>query len=356
MDSSLSRRTFLQGGLLAGAALALPQAWTAQTGANSSTLLGRVEAQYEPLQAVLTHPPDQSTRVRLVKYREVIPIYGASHAGPPFPRYNHNDLWFLTDGGYIHSSYIIPVREIFNEPETIIGGGFWAEVTVPQTRLAWQPAPDNPGKFWLDYGAVYRVVDRVDDSSGRAWYRLVDDDGEPRLWFAEARHLRRLKGVDFAAISPDVPADQKRVEVSIEAQTLQCYEGDSLVFATPIASGTGYVNAAGVQFGFNTPIGEHQVLHKRPSRHMVGGDPDSPNNFYDLPGVPWCSYFTATGAAIHGTYWHNNFGKPQSHGCINVPTDAAHWIYRWTLPSKGDSADFAWDDTIEPGATRIIVA
>jgi lipoprotein-anchoring transpeptidase ErfK/SrfK len=185
---------------------------------------------------------------------------------------------------------------------------------------------------------------------------LIDDDLEPRLWYVEASHLRRLTEKDFAPISPEVPAGDKRIEVSIEAQTLTCYERGTMVFATPIASGTGYINPAGIQFGFNTPMGEHRILHKRPSRHMVGGDPDSVANHYDLPGVPWCSYFTSLGAAIHGTYWHNNYGRPQSHGCINVTNDAAHWIYRWTKPFMGESADFKWDSEIDPDATRIIVS
>jgi hypothetical protein len=286
----------------------------------------------------------------------VIPLYGGVHAGPPFPRYQNNDLWFATEGGYIHSSYVIPVREIYNDPQAMIGGGFWGEVTVPQTLLAWQPAPDSPGKYWLDYGAIYRVSDRVDDASGRAWYRLVDDDGQARLWWAEARHIRRLTSPDFSPISPGVLPEAKRIEVSIAAQTLSCFEGNSIVFATRIGTGTAYINPKGIQFGFNTPLGEQHILHKRPSRHMVGGDPENPHNHYDLPGVPWCSYFTATGAAIHGTYWHNNFGRPQSHGCINAPTDAAHWIYRWCNPPRGDMADFNWDATPAPDATRIIIS
>ena len=56
-------------------------------------------------------------------------------------------------------------------------------------------------------------------------------------------------------------------------------------------------------------------------------------NDYELYGVPWVSYFTESGIAIHGTYWHNDFGLPRSHGCINMPIDAARWIYLWSQPS-----------------------
>ena len=53
---------------------------------------------------------------------------------------------------------------------------------------------------------------------------------------------------------------------------------------------------------------------------------------YELPGVPWVSYFTSTGVAFHGTYWHSDYGRPKSHGCINMRPEEAKWIFRWSLP------------------------
>lgn len=52
--------------------------------------------------------------------------------------------------------------------------------------------------------------------------------------------------------------------------------------------------------------------------------------YYDLPGVPWNLYFTEQGAVIHGAYWHDSFGKPYSHGCVNVAPDEARELYEWT--------------------------
>jgi len=49
---------------------------------------------------------------------------------------------------------------------------------------------------------------------------------------------------------------------------------------------------------------------------------------YDLANVPWTMFFYA-GYAIHGTYWHNNFGHPMSHGCVNMTTTEAKWLYEW---------------------------
>jgi len=53
---------------------------------------------------------------------------------------------------------------------------------------------------------------------------------------------------------------------------------------------------------------------------------------YELSGVPWTSFFTESGVAFHGTYWHDNFGTPMSHGCINMRIDEAKWVFRWTRP------------------------
>jgi lipoprotein-anchoring transpeptidase ErfK/SrfK len=52
-----------------------------------------------------------------------------------------------------------------------------------------------------------------------------------------------------------------------------------------------------------------------------------------LPGVPWVSFFHEDGYSCHGTYWHDNFGLRMSHGCINMRTDQALWLYRWTEPT-----------------------
>ena len=50
---------------------------------------------------------------------------------------------------------------------------------------------------------------------------------------------------------------------------------------------------------------------------------------YNVPDVPDVMYFDNDGNALHGAYWHNNFGTPMSHGCVNLPLDVAHWMYEW---------------------------
>ena len=82
-----------------------------------------------------------------------------------------------------------------------------------------------------------------------------------------------------------------------------------------------------------------------PSKHMGLGELTSDLDAYVLPGVPWTSFFFPEsgefeGVAFHGTYWHDNFGTPMSHGCINMRVEEAKWIFRWTSPfNGGDKVD-----------------
>ncbi|NIV32359.1 MAG: L,D-transpeptidase family protein [Anaerolineae bacterium] len=98
-----------------------------------------------------------------------------------------------------------------------------------------------------------------------------------------------------------------------------------------------------------TPTGDASVLLKQPSRHMTNRpmkkeDPPPLVEVFDLPGIPWNTFFDLSGTAIHGTYWHNDFGIRRSHGCLNVPCDAARWIYRWVHPIGGYEDDYVQSD------------
>ena len=110
---------------------------------------------------------------------------------------------------------------------------------------------------------------------------------------------------------------QKAIVVSISHQMLWAYKGDRVVLRSYVSTG---------RAGFDTPVGAFTILSKLPSQTMegvIGGE------YYNVPDVPWVLYFTNSGHALHGTYWHNNFGTPMSHGCVNLPMDVAAWLYDW---------------------------
>ena len=102
----------------------------------------------------------------------------------------------------------------------------------------------------------------------------------------------------------------REIVIVLSTQTAYAYENGVLRRSAIISSGLPATP---------TVTGNFKITRKLPSRHMIGPD-------YNLPGVPWVSYFYA-GYAIHGTYWHNNFGTPMSHGCVNMTTADAKWFY-----------------------------
>ena len=261
----------------------------------------------------------------------------------------YNPTWFLTKYGWVYSSWVQPVERVLNSAAwQVPEHGFWAQVSVPYVEM--RVAPDDAAYrlYRLYYSSMHLVIDRVSDAAGAVWYQLKDDEYPWVKEYVRAEGLRRVLPGEFAPISP--MAEDKRIEVSLKDQKLYAYEGDALVYTARCATGAHFTIENEGLVDFTTPIGEHSVVRKRPSRHMHGfeGRPDA----YDLPGVPYCTYFTQSGAAVHGAYWHNDFGHPRSHGCVNVRPADAQWVYRWSMPV----ADYGEGLLIvEEGGTPVIV-
>ncbi len=105
---------------------------------------------------------------------------------------------------------------------------------------------------------------------------------------------------------------QNWIEVDLSEQHLFAWKGKNLTFTTVISTGKA-----------QTPTypGIYTIQRKYPLDRMRGED-------YDIADVPSVLYFDR-GYALHGAYWHNNFGTPVSHGCINLPTSNAEWLFDW---------------------------
>jgi lipoprotein-anchoring transpeptidase ErfK/SrfK len=126
--------------------------------------------------------------------------------------------------------------------------------------------------------------------------------------------------------------EKKRIEVSLGDQTLTAYEYDQVVLHTKISSGLQDRFVEDGELPTDTPAGTFHMQLKMPSKHMGDGKLTDDIHAYELPGVPWVSFFISTGFACHGTYWHDNFGRKMSHGCVNMPNPKAKWLYRWCTP------------------------
>lgn len=118
-----------------------------------------------------------------------------------------------------------------------------------------------------------------------------------------------------------VQGGNKEIVISISAQRMWAYENGEMVVTTLVSTGT-----AEIPFT-TTPIGQWSVLTKYDIQDMKG---TVSGEDYFVPNVPNVMYFDNFGNALHGTYWHNNFGTPMSHGCVNLPLDVAEFLYDWT--------------------------
>lgn len=278
-----------------------------------------------------------------------------------------NQKWVETDGGYVYASNVQPVKNILNQPLTELpsdSAGFWVEVTVPYVDFVLENV--NPASPWLKdtmalnlptrlYYSQVMWVDQVkkSDVTGNVIYRINEKYGSyGDLMWAEASAFRPLTEDDVSMISPDVDPDSKRVVVNNTYQTLSCFEEDREVFFCKVSTGAKFDAFGNVVDKWATPVGVGQrTWRKTLSIHMAGGT--ASGSGYDTPGVSWANFFQGDGVAIHSTFWHNDYGVPRSHGCVNCRPQDAQWIFRWTGPEVSLIND---DITIGmPGGTKVDV-
>ena len=157
-------------------------------------------------------------------------------------------------------------------------------------------------------------------------FALKIENGEPGVFHGQEV---MPPPIDLAEAEPATyvlgdadPNAEKHIYIDLATQTLKAYQGESLFLETLVSTG---------KWG-RTPTGEFTIWSKFRSTRMSGG---SGNDYYNLPNVPYVMFFSGSGVAaasgfsLHGTYWHNNFGHPMSHGCVNMRTADAQKLFYW---------------------------
>lgn len=149
-------------------------------------------------------------------------------------------------------------------------------------------------------------------------------------------------------LGSEAGSGERWIEVDLSDQKLTAREGDSVYLETSVASGLPWTP---------TPTGEFRVWGKFRYTKMEGGQG---KYYYYLPNVPYVMYFENSdipgfkGYGLHGTYWHNSFGTPRSHGCVNLPTPIAKQLFYWTGPVLQEGKGTARASAENPG-TRIVI-
>ncbi len=182
------------------------------------------------------------------------------------------------------------------------------------TRSA--PVMNSPsGKRIKSWWAGRRVLlyQAVADARGGRWYRVSEAPEAPM--YVQSNLVRVVAPVRFAG---GLYAG-RWVDVNVSQQVATAYDGGVPVLVTLASTGTAKNP---------TNLGVQRLLWRFPSREMIGGSKEK-GDYYDLKNVPFPQYFNNTGEALHGTYWHDDFGRPHSHGCVNLSTPIAQWFYGW---------------------------
>jgi len=323
----ISRRNFLKSATLASAGFLVDlidhpiiSGWS-DTFNNSDQMIGRVLFDQSPS---YKEPLSTAKIVKFYHFNDLLNIYNRLI---PSDEPRSSESWYeLVDGNFIQSRSIQLVRNRTNDPQQDISlYGVLGEVTVPFTT-AWYKSKisKKPNQVFF-FGSTHWIYGLDKDKQGKPYYLVIEDRWQDR-YYVDATHIRIIKEEELQPISPEIPLEEKRIIVNRKEQRTTAYEQDQPVFSTKCS--TGLLNS---NPDLATPAGEYKVNYKRPSRHMAHSDRVGLNN-QELFGVPWVTYFTNTGIAFHGTYWHNDFTKAQSHGCVNLPISAARWLYLWTNP------------------------
>jgi hypothetical protein len=286
-------------------------------------------------------PYEGSQTVRVLYEDSVIPWYREVVAKEP--NYNYfNQRWVETMDGFVFAPNIQPVRNLPNNPlDSLLpmnkGEGIWAEVTVPYADVTLVNGPSS--NSWVHaridhglplrvyYGQVYYIDQIITDKNGNVFYRVNPNYyGGVDMFWVPAEAIRPVLPEDLNPINPDVK--NKKIIIDVLQQTLSCYESETEVFYCRVSTGY-FEKSVGPEGKWATPLGSFVISRKFISLQMSGGTSGAP---YDLPGIGWVSVFATGGVAIHATVWHNDFGTPKSHGCVNTLPDDAKWIFRWSLP------------------------
>lgn len=128
--------------------------------------------------------------------------------------------------------------------------------------------------------------------------------------------VRDVKQVVAVPRPVGITADERWLDIDLDQQILVTYQGDAPVFATLIASG---------KKKWGTPIGVYRIVDKRERARMQA---DGATEQWNVAAVPWTMTFRKN-FALHGTYWHDGFGRARSHGCINLAPADAHRVFEF---------------------------
>jgi hypothetical protein len=165
--------------------------------------------------------------------------------------------------------------------------------------------------WWV--GRRVLLYETATDKDGGEWYRVSETPEQP-MW-VHSSLVRKIEPVKFEGAK----YKGRWISVNVSQQIMTAYQDGTPVKVSLTSTGTAKNP---------TEIGVWKIYYRLPKQDMDGGNLAS-GDYYNLKDVPFPQYFHISGEGLHGTYWHDNFGRPMSHGCVNLSTPIAEWLYGW---------------------------
>ena len=214
-----------------------------------------------------------------------------------------DDHWARAENVHIVEESKLTGVEVNAEPERPFG---WVRHSVrPSPEPGVLPPEETP---WIYRYTFVEIYDVVEGEEGRIWYYIGDGNWVKDIYLAL---------VDVTSRPEEVGENEFWVDVDLYEQVIAAYEGDRMVYAGLAATGVP---------SFETNEGVFQVWAREEETRMYGGELD---DYYYLQDVPHTQFFDEE-IALHGAYWHNDFGAVRSHGCVNMPPRDAEWVFNWS--------------------------
>jgi hypothetical protein len=216
---------------------------------------------------------------------------------------------FMGQRGFVRGDQVSQVT-----PSTFVGLAF---NRTPDHEFGWinsggscpQRTPGGEEEY-ADYCFMRNEVVQVYATTS------IDDEEWHQIGINEWLQARYISKVSPDTTRPEGVEGDRWITVNLAEQTVAAYEKGELVYATATSTG---------RYGTWTQPGTFQVWAKLERDNMTGGVEEG---FYYLEDVPWVLYFDQA-RALHGTYWHNQFGAPNSRGCVNLSISDARWFFEF---------------------------
>jgi hypothetical protein len=251
----------------------------------------------------------------------------------------HGEAWGKTKKGrWIAMRELVPARPFLFHGELVAGGKLdVAWVTADKANVYTTEKADKAAGARVRFekvhvreekGAGAKLMVRVEDGGVSGWMR--------------ARDLSRARLAPPPAEAGDNPA-VRWIDVDLAEQTVVAYEGATPLFASIVSTGKGPPRS-----DFATHPGVHRIWVKIFTTKMDNLEKEDLEKHYALEDVPWVQFFDKA-IALHGAFWHHDFGHIHSHGCVNLAPIDARWLYAFTAPHLPAGWTAVYPTRAEPG-------